>query len=318
MTASPRKAAKSCLSLALSAVLLVGCNTAQTQPAYHAPSTLSLHSVADRDVAYGKWVSSTRSILWTESDSPWHHSKIAIKAYTHDRPAPFALVMHGTMPQTLIDMGHKEVGGMEYLEATLYAQGFNVYELHRRGYAESEGPSCEALAARSQSYNETLVKEASYDASAALKLIRQQSNVIDVGVVAGHSFGGLEAVHLADSSPDILASINLAGALSLPSRDPTAAATPPAPEFLKRMAVTTKPTLFIYSETDWLAPIPAIKAWFSLQTAPAGNRFLAMPTLKGMDGHDGILTGDAADRWVGPLQEFVIKAAQLTSIATAE
>lgn len=299
-----------CAPLIAAIFLLAGCSTTQTQSAPHPLPELSLQTVAGRDAAYGDWVASSRTLLWTISDSPWHHSKIAIKAYTHANPAPFALVMHGSAFPALMEVGHKEVGGMEYLEATLYAMGFNVYELHRRGYAESEGPSCESLAARTHSYDATLVHEADYDASAALKLIRAQPNVIDEGVVAGHSFGGLESVHLADGSNDIIASINMAGALTYISHDQV---TPPSPEFLKQFAVTRKPTMFIYSETDWLAPIPAMRAWYALQTAPAGNRFLALQTLKEIDGHDGINTGDAADRWTGPLQEFVLQAAHLAT-----
>ncbi len=273
--------------------------------AAHATSLTGLQRVADRDTAYGDWVAAPRTTLWATTDSPLHWSKLEILAYTHDHPAPYALVLHGMVGGILWKAGLASTGGTDNLSAILYAMGFNVYELHRRGYGNSEGPSAEEIQTARGLDTGGLIKETDYDLSAAIKLIEKQPGVIPVGVVAGHSFGGLESVHLADTpwGRHLVGSVNLAGGYSFVHKD--GATTLPL-DFFRQYGITHKPVLFIYSETDWLNPVSFVRSWFSLLPDNPKSELIFVKTLSQIDGHDGITMGDGADRWIGPLQDFVL------------
>lgn len=273
--------------------------------AAHAASLTGLQRVADRDTAYGDWVAAPRTTLWATTDSPLHWSKLEILAYTHAHPAPYALVLHGAMSGVLFRPGHMSTGGTDNLCAILYAMGFNVYALHRRGYDNSEGPSAEEIQTARGLDTAGFIKETDYDLSAAIKLIEKQPGVIPVGVVAGHSFGGLESVHLADTpwGQHLVGSINLAGGYSFIHKD---GATSLPLDFFRQYGMTHKAALFIYSDTDWINPVSFVRSWFSLLPDNPDNRLVFVKTLSQIDGHDGITMGDGADHWMGPLQDFVL------------
>jgi dienelactone hydrolase len=173
-------------------------------------------------------------------------------------PFPALVWNHGSEPDPSLDYSGE-------LGAWFQKRGFAVFFPYRRGSSGSEGPYWKDLvdqaaqADRAKAMVEQLDAH-SADVLAAIEFIRSQSYVDRARViVAGCSFGGIEAVLAAEQSNGIAAAIDFAGAsmawaktLPLQERMKKAVRSARVPIFLIQAEndFDTTPTIALSAEMD--------------------------------------------------------------------
>ncbi|WP_200915397.1 alpha/beta hydrolase [Jeongeupia sp. HS-3] len=275
-------------------------------------TALAIVPPGDRDTQLDRWAERPEArVDYVTTDAPLNWSKLRVRSWRQPKPAPHVLLLHGATLQQLLKAGHVAPWGInDDPHALFYSMGFNVFELSRRGYEGSEGtPSEVAWQGRQfpddDSAMRALLTDAAKDVKPVLAWLRTQPDVLPQGVILGHSFGGLLALHVSAAAPEIRAVVDVAGGYSsVGLAEPSKSATY-AESAILDLTATRTPALLVYSPGDTLVPVALGHALAA--RSPATRQLVTPKTLEGRDPHSALIFGYNLGFWQDDLYAFLAK-----------
>jgi alpha-beta hydrolase superfamily lysophospholipase len=243
----------------------------------------------DEEQQYDRWrerLDYVHPVIKTDATMDW--SKLDVTVWWQKKPAPYVIFLHGS-DGSARERKDRKVVWDDDLRVLFYSMGLHVVELSHRGYGESEGRNSEYNAAinsvspaRMEGDDDNYIKCLSEDrASDVLPLIKwldAQANVQGGGILLGHSFGGVVAMHLADQVASIKGVINIAGGLGKGAKDPSKKGLMEEKQlktFLRAMS-TVKPNLLIYSPKDSVIDIKLGKNIYDYQNKISKSKLIVL------------------------------------------